>query len=218
MRILLLTDSLGCPRPGTDVSLIWTDKILCRWSSNVNVIYTYCKHGLSAKMIDVEYIQEIAPNIIIAEFGIVDACRRALKRWEMSIISHIPGIDKQVKKFCSKHHYNLSSKRNIHHCNLDEFQNIVRAISKIPQEFYFISIAPAGQEMREKAYNVDKDIVDYNNSVKMIDGVHWINPFEGIEASTFLLEDGHHLNAVGHSIVFDFINNILKEKIGVYHE
>ena len=78
MRILLITDSLGCPREEIAVYDTWTDRILSKWSSGKIHFYTLCKHGLAADDIDINYVKEISPDLIIMQIGIVDACPRAL--------------------------------------------------------------------------------------------------------------------------------------------
>ena len=78
MRILLITDSLGCPREEIAVYDTLTDRILSKCSSGKIHFYTLCKHGLAADDIDINYEKEISPDLIIMQIGIVDACPRAL--------------------------------------------------------------------------------------------------------------------------------------------
>lgn len=215
MRILLLTDSLGCPRPETSVSTTWTERILREWSSADNVFYTYCRHGLSANMIDLNYIREIEPSIIITQFGIVDACRRALKSREMSIASSIPGIGDKIKRYCSNHHYKLSARRNIHYCDLPHFARIVEEMTLISNvKVYFIKISQPGKNLIKKIYDVENDINSYNHEVEKIDNIILLDPYKDIQMDKILLNDGHHLTDFGHNLVFECINNQLKIIIG----
>ncbi len=212
MRILLLTDSLGCPRSDIHVSKTWTDEILRAWSSTNITIYTYCKHGLSANMIDMDYIKEIEPDIIIAQFGIVDACRRALKHREMVIASMIPGVGENIKRYCSDHHYALTSKRNIHYCYLTQFKQIVEDISR-KGRVYFIRICPPGKFLKERTYNVENDINIYNNEIKKIANIIYLDPYMDMKPEKYLLNDGHHLTEYGHELVFKCVCNRLSEII-----
>ena len=218
MRVLLLTDSLGCPRPGTNVAETWTDRILKRWESHENTFYTYCKHGLSARMIELEYIKELSPDIIIIQVGIVDACRRALRHQEVAIIARIPIVRDIIKSICHKYHFLLTRIRNIHHCRLDQFTKIIKEISNIPQNnrggVLFINIAPAGVGLTERVYRIQDDIDKYNNVVKSIDDIIMLNPYVNSIESEFLLDDGHHLNERGQNLVFSCVNNALVSMIG----
>ena len=112
MRIVIITDSLGCPREEINVNDTWTDKILKQWSGyQSNSFYTVCSRGLSSKDVSLEYIALLKPDLIICQIGIVDACRRALSRTEQAIISRIPGLGNIVKGFCSKHHLQITKMR-----------------------------------------------------------------------------------------------------------
>lgn len=75
-RILIVTDSLGCPREQIPSDVTWTERIISKYGSDV-LIYTYCVYGLRCVDIPFGYIQFLKPNIIIFQFGICDACRRA---------------------------------------------------------------------------------------------------------------------------------------------
>ena len=128
MRVLLLTDSLGCPREETCVSETWTDRIMTKWSGNGLVFYTYCIHGLSVSRIHLEYLREISPDVIIMQVGVVDACRRALGKYEFEVVSRIPVVSSIVKKICGKYHYFFTVVRNVHHCSQKKFFRILNQI------------------------------------------------------------------------------------------
>ncbi|SFB05580.1 hypothetical protein [Selenomonas ruminantium] len=95
MRVLLITDSLGCPRHEIDVKYTWTNKILSKYSNKVEV-YTYCYPGLSADDININYVKFLKPDLIVLQVGVADACRRALSRNELFVIRHIPIIKRLV--------------------------------------------------------------------------------------------------------------------------
>lgn len=145
MRVLLITDSLGCPREEIGVKDTWTDRILTKWSSKNVHFYTYCKHGLVSKDIDINYVKEIEPDLIIIQVGIVDACRRALSRRELAIISHIPIVRRIVNIFCNKYHYMITRVRNVHYCTVDKFEESIRNIYNASSaDFVFLSICSGG--------------------------------------------------------------------------
>lgn len=67
MRVLILTDSLGCPRSDVTVEKTWTDRVISQYKSDI--IYTYCRHGLSTKDLDFVWIEELELDIILCQFG-----------------------------------------------------------------------------------------------------------------------------------------------------
>lgn len=215
MRILLLTDSLGCPREETDVSDTWVDKILCKWSGKGVTFYTYCVHGLSASRIDVEYLREIQPDIIIMQIGIVDACRRALGKYEFEIVSRIPLVGNVVKKFCGKYHYLLSAVRNVHYCSRKKFY---KAVNQICEEsigkVFFLKIALPGSDLVKKTYNVEKDVCAYNSIAGTIPKLKVVDPYGSRNPNAFLLSDGHHLNPLGNELLYKTVDDIISLEVG----
>lgn len=136
MRILLLTDSLGCPRIEVPVEKTWTFKIMKEWCGK-SIFYTYCRHGLDSKdiYISINDIKELEPDIILCQVGIVDACRRALTKRERQIISIFPGVfQKAIRTYIEKNHFQMTKKRNIHYNSakkLKETLEMLSAIAKI---------------------------------------------------------------------------------------
>lgn len=214
-RILILTDSLGCPREETSVEKTWTDKILQKWTGSNMYFYTYCKHGLEARHIDFNYIKEIQPDLIIVQLGIVDACRRAFSRKFIFIVSHIPIISKLVNAFARRFHYFLTKIKNIHSTKPKDFRNRLMQLSNIAENVVFISIAPPGKSLKERVYKVKTDVIEYNNIIKDVATISkkkLLNPYQEIEKiDSILLNDGHHLNDIGISLVFNECDKFLTE-------
>ena len=215
MRILLITDSLGCPRKEIDVSDTWTDRLISKWSGNNRIIYTYCMRGLYASDINLVYVTDLSPDVIIIQIGIVDACRRALSKRELSIISHIPLVSKIINWYCNRHHYFLTSIRNIHYCAVSDFSRIIREIqSQTNAKIGFVAIAPPGKYLVDRVFGIKDDVIEYNNSIKSIEGITWIDPYKGIDdIDSIQLNDGHHLNQKGNEIAFLAIDKVLQRLI-----
>lgn len=215
MRILLLTDSLGCPRDEILVERTWTDRIIRKWGDRAT-IYTLCRHGLTTASIDKNWINEIKPDYIVTQVGIVDACRRALGRKGLYVFQRIPIVGKLVNSFCSKHHYSITKHRNVHYASSKQFYDFFNDISKIEKvKIMYIDIAPPGNTMKKKVYNVENDIELYNKKVRSIKNLYSINPYEIVERiDDILLQDGHHLNETGQDMVFDSVDRELVSMIG----
>lgn len=164
-RVLIITDSLGCPRKETRVFDTWTDRLMRTWNLPGILFYTKCMHGQQTRMLNLESISEIEPNIIIFQIGIVDACRRALTRLEMAVASRLPVVGPAINRFCKKHHYRLTKLRNIHTTSAERYYQILQTIIDAnPQAYmFFLQIAPAGNFLRQDIYNVDNDIIHYNS-------------------------------------------------------
>lgn len=216
MRVVLLTDSLGCPRENMKTEDIWTDKILSEFSLKGIVFYTCCYFGLSVKDIPKEYIGYLNPDLVICQVGIVDACRRALSEKEEKRFSAMPHVGKVIRSFCSRKHYFLTKIRNIHRTDEREFSkaldNLIRLVNG---KIVFIEIAPPGEYLTDKTYNVNSDVIRYNEiieSKRKTGRVDMVKPFSnyGTEnRQNYLLPDGHHLNTFGHNMVYANVSNYL---------
>lgn len=208
-RVLILADSLGCPREGTPVENTWVDRILQKYSDKF-IFYTYCEHGLSARNLKLNYIEEIKPEIIIVQIGIVDAVRRALPLNLLKVINAIKVLQNIIRCFVRKNHYFLTKTKEIHYCNLDEFKAKINTLVGLTKNSMFVTIAPPGKYMCDITYNVEADVAKYNEAIIDIANSNSqtvANPYADI--SDFLLEDGHHLNSVGVDAVYKSVDSYL---------
>lgn len=215
IRILIITDSLGCPREETHVENTWPDMILQKWSNGNVVIYTQCSRGLSAGGIDYDRAHWLMPDIIICQIGVVDCTRRIMTRTELAIISRIPGINKIVRSICSKHMYKLTHLRNKHYTSEKVFRQKMQSIINYNQcEVYFIEIAPASEYMKKKVYHFEDDVCRYNNVFKKLDYINGGGVIEAYknekDVEKLFLSDGHHLTSYGTNLVYRSVDRVIK--------
>ena len=221
IRILIVTDSLGCPRDETYVYDTWTEKVLKSFDYSKVIVYTYCKYGLSFKDIPIEYIKHLKPNIIIFQIGIVDAARRVVSRKLEEIISRIPVISRVARIVFSKYHYQLTRLYNCHYAYPDRIEKTIKNIIEIcSADLFFIQIAPASKTMCDKSYNLKYEIKRYNDILYKSETfynhrVKVINPYMNIvyDFDSIFIGDGHHLNKKGNSLVYKTVISKLEKFI-----
>jgi len=212
--MLIITDSLGCARPdvGIPIEKTWTSRIIQDFSS-IYDIFTIMQPGLTVNRLNPEFINEYDADVIICQVGIVDASRRALGGIEQKVFSKIPIIGRIVHLFVKNHHYFLTKIRNIHYADIDTYKNKIASIIRSSKhKTIFIAIAPPGEFLVRRTYNIEEDIRNYNNSVKMINNekLFYLNPYKnGVEG--VLLDDGHHLTAAGNDMVLSEVSRVLQE-------
>ena len=218
MRILIVTDSLGIPRENISIEDCWVDKLVS--DNNNNTFYTLMLPGLSLKKI-YEYrdiIMELyKPDIIIFQFGIVDACRRAPPDTIKIIISRIKILSMIFRPLISKFRFTLTRIFKFHRMAPKEFSKSLHELvsyGDLKAKIYFISIAPAGEFLAKKTYNIDNDIEHYNSILKKICDdarIFFVNPYRGHDKNEIVMkDDGHHLTQYGHMLVFNKIKSVLK--------
>lgn len=217
-RVLILTDSLGCPRNETTVEHTWTDKIL-KWGSRENYyFYTYCQHGLFFNNIPMQYILEIQPDIIIFQVGVVDACRRTMTKRAEKIFCRIPVIRKYIHLIRKKYHFFITKHINIHYSTLKDVEMICETlIEKTRADLCFIEIAPSSIIMNNSIYNFSEDVKAYNEIFyrlknNNIDRVSCLEPYKNINPDIIFLNDGHHLNDKGLDLVYSAVLQYLERE------
>lgn len=210
-RVVIVTDSLGCPRAETKVDETWVDKLLKTEDSGY-YFYTYCKHGAHSLSIPRNDVAELNPDIIIVQLGIVDACRRAMSEKTEKVIKKIPGLRGIVHQISKKYHFKITKLLNIHYASVVEYKKLFEFfLNNTNAELIVCLIAPPGGLLTKKTYNIDNDIKNYNNAVFCLNDnrIHIIDPYKNED--DFLLADGHHLNANGIALVYNAVSEELKK-------
>ena len=211
MRVLIITDSLGCPRVETDVTETWVDQILRNKKGSNFYFYTYCVHGLYFQLVPLNYVIELNPDLIIIQMGVVDACRRTISRNINRVISRIPVIRGLAHYIQHKFHYEITKRANIHSTFPEAVKKICEEIlTQVKSKIWFICIAPASGIMKKKVYNFEDDVRTYNGifqelAAKYVDRVQYINPYIGECPENLFLQDGHHLERRGIKCVYDAV-------------
>jgi len=213
MRILIIADSLGCPRKQTPLGKTWTYRLIQKYNSESIYFFTMMRHGLHSGMIDYNLIKDLRPDLVICQFGIVECVRRAFPIWYTEFIRNIRyvrGIHHLISK---KYHYLWTKVSNIHYVKIGAFKANVKHIldQAGDAKVFFIRIADPGEALTQIIYNCKNDVDRYNSVFKASDGIY-LDPYVGYEAKDYILdEDGHHLTFLGHDLVFSLIDNIIDE-------
>lgn len=214
-RVLILTDSLGCPRKETEVTKTWTDQVIRANSGKGYFFYTYCKRGLYANDIYCEYVECLKPDYIIVQVGVVDACRRVFTIFQEKVIRRIPIISKLLFGLSKKYYYYLTKRKSLHYTTPEDFSKIfTRLIENTKAKFCFLAIAPAGSRMKQIVFHFEEDVLAYNRILESLaetypDRVVFIDPYQVVKQDELFLNDGHHLTDVGLDLVFKAVNHYL---------
>ena len=223
-RILLITDSLGCPRAETPVENTWTEKILRYYTDDNDThitsdtgggyFYTYCEHGLSASWLKLDYIEEIKPDILIIQIGIVDACRRAFSRRFLRLIQITKILEKPINIIASRHHFLFTKLHNEHYCSIQLFKHRLESVAKAAKDVLFIPIAQPGKYLMDKTYNVVNDVNAYNEIIYEVADQYSCTVAEPYkDLADYLLDDGCHLNDKGILAVYETVLEYLDREL-----
>lgn len=221
MRIVIVGDSLSMPRVNVPINECWIHKFIVSFINNE--IYTILLPGLSIKRIyDFRYdiMRLYDPDLIIFQFGIVDASRRALPDRISRLMLLLKPISKLIRPILSKNHYKITRIFNFHRVHVDKFDFFLKEILLLKNrktKIIFIPIAQPGDFLVQTTFNINKDVQKYN-SVFMnssdSESIFLIDSYKSDDANMIVLkEDGHHLSPLGHELVFSSLKKIITNNI-----
>ncbi|MNT01712.1 hypothetical protein D3C72_1361900 [compost metagenome] len=150
--------------------------------------------------------------MVVVHAGIVDCAPRALKKWEIKILSSNSLLKKASSIFIKKYTFSLRKTRNITYTPLARFEKIAEDFSKrLQNKVHWIGIAPACSLYEEQVPNISSNIEKYNQSLQRIFGCNFIE-MSDLESSS-LMSDFHHLNKEGHKKVYDKLKKLIADLI-----
>jgi hypothetical protein len=205
-KILIITDSLGLPRLTPEkliASECWTHRI-SNEVGNADV-YLYSRGGLDSDTVVCDIKKNLGgytPDIIIIQIGIVDCAPRALTKNELTFIARIPFVNSLIHSIIKRFRKRIVVARRISYVPEDKF---ARNLERLKNYFsnasiYAVQIAPASEEYSVNSPGIKESVEKYNNIISNTFDV--IKPYNGNSPNAFLMSDQHHLNKLGHDLVF----------------
>lgn len=216
--ILIIGDSLALPRSNLPYKSTWI--YLLKSQFHQYDIVDKSDYGATSLLLNSpDRLEYYKPNIIIIQLGICDCAPRYFKKgtFEERIIRLMP--ENFRKKYISivKKTRSQSDKRA--YVGAETFEKnftdyIKRAIDLNIEKVLVVKIGKSGDAHIKANSNVQKSIDKYNmileNISKSFPKLELIDPIgEYFDVNKITLEDGYHLNELGHRVVFEYINRQL---------
>lgn len=204
---LIITDSVALPRKYNAGIVVWSETYIAKIKiayANFEVINVSIG-GASIKDLrnQLNYYKNLEPAIVLLQCGIVDAAPRAFGRIEMDIIKKLR-LFRLTKPFVAF----LRKYRAHHYASKKEFETLLLILKNglSPKQFFSLQILPSCEEYEKLLPGITKSIITYNAILKK--HTHLIElskiPREGI------LNDYHHMNAIGHQYVYEELQKELQ--------
>jgi lysophospholipase L1-like esterase len=159
---------------------------------------------------------------VIIHAGVIDCTPRCMKLWESELLNINNSVShfsrKYIKKFISRHHAFISSRRNITHTSESAFQKQFRCIVNLVKDFsqylLVVGILPPGKYLKKQCPGFMKKREIYNQILfkelsRIENSFFYLMDEIEQDIDEYLLEDGVHFNARGH----DYLYNTLKPDI-----
>lgn len=200
-RLLILTDSLGLPRPQPDV--VTGPET---WPQLLKKDFDVIQMSLGGATIEdifnqTHYYLPFEPDLVLLQAGIVDCAPRALSRLEAINLNHFWVTRGALSKIMPKYGGAIRKFRHKVYTPLPAFEGFVQKIIDrfAPVPVYWIGIAPALPTYEEKVPGITANIRLYNQKLATLFGTRFIDladlPASGIAS------DFHHLSVQGNQLL-----------------
>ncbi|PKP11838.1 MAG: hypothetical protein CVU09_03105 [Bacteroidetes bacterium HGW-Bacteroidetes-4] len=231
---MIITDSIGAPRNiGTKTYFTET------WPYLINKYFiekiNYSHFIFTQQALDSDLLIEnlkikldlYDKEYIFIQCGIVDCARRVLSKRIQTILSLIPGINHIVKFIAKKFHYQLTHLYNVNYVSEKRYmKNLSTFCQNFPNsKIFLIPILPAGEQMRNKSYNISYQIHIYNQLLaKLEQELPNVNYLKDVYDSLLnnediFLSDGYHINGSGHLKIYNSILRFIQNDFeGIFHQ
>ena len=222
-NLLILGDSLSCPRPWEGVGGFNTYAyILQRHLENriyvQNLAYSdRCTSDYLTESFVKTYIKSAHASYIVMQLGIVDCAPRLLTTFERAIgflarkLKITRNLFSMYVRWKSKHRLFFTKWFPLTRVDLAQYEKNVRNIIEVSSKnnsldtFYIINIAYPGEFLISRSYGILPNIVQYNQvldkissdslfNVKIIDLFSVTN----LNRTWVTREDGHHITSEAH--------------------
>jgi lysophospholipase L1-like esterase len=234
--VLIVGDSLACPRPWIGVDLLSTyGHILYRELGGRYFVANFAEGDNSTRRsirraFIRTYVEKSSATYAIIQLGIVDCAPRLLTDFERilgAIAARLRFLDPLFKLYVrskSKYRYRLTRMFPNMLIGIDEFETNYRAllleiITNNPvKKIFLISIACPGQMLREKSYGIDANIEQYNALLRTIcdetsNHLEYIDLYSATKENPAWIsaDDGHHIHREAHAWIANKISARIRE-------
>jgi len=202
MKVLVVTDSLGLPRPvpekvlphETWVSLLSKSCDVAQFSSGGATIA-----DLYAQL---EYMKMYNPDLAIIQSGIVDCAPRAFSRFENEFINKFRLTRSLSRRLLSRERIvKLRAKRKVTYTPLEAFASFVEKFSKAFPQVYWVEIAPSNPDYETRVPGITRNIGLYNDVLRKVSGSKTVSLADF--SSGDIMGDHIHLTVSGNRKLYE---------------
>lgn len=217
MKIIILGDSLALKRPweGIDEKDTYAYKL-----TNQGVIINKSRYANTTfkqlKRIKPD-VSEVKADIFVIQVGIVDCCPRIFTYRQQLFLSLLNIFFPKLVNFYtnkkSKNRYEKTRKRMIVYTTQNQYRNNIQKIIDAillynkPKKIFLVNIAYPSKSLKEKNYDVQNQIIQYNNILSGFQNelVSIIDIYSFTKNNSDSLLGDEHISTKGHDFIADTI-------------
>lgn len=216
IKCLCIGDSLALPRPGVLFSETWPYK--CQYTFSESIIFENRSQWAqtTSSLLLPNYLEFYQPEIVIIHLGIVDCAPR--KIFENYTLKHNALLLKKIFKnilwkiFKNKYKTFTIVKKEQYEYNIRNY--IERCKDNNVKKIILIPICPPAISFLKK--NPKTSVDEYNSILKQLSNEYvFVDYAQALpnNSDAFYLDDGYHINNIGHDKIFEAISPIVKSII-----
>ena len=172
-----------------------------------------------------EYVYPMVPDVTVLQLGIVDCFPRVLTNFERRVVHLASGISLTENladyyiNYLSRRRLEITKNRYIPYVSIKDFEANLKLIKSTimtincEHKFIIINIPCPGSNLTKRNFDVDGIVRKYNAVLDKVflSDAGFINLYDETKYnSNLLLEDGYHINSMGHKYIFNALKNILQ--------
>jgi len=210
MKVLIVTDSLGLPRPTperVEPEETWPELL----SQHFDVT-RFSSGGATIKDLfsQIEYMKMYNPDVVFIQSGIVDCAPRAFSKFENEFINKFRVTRYLSSKFLNKQRIiRLRKTRNTTYSTLAQFEEFIKRFNNSFPKVYWVEIVPANDAYEAVVPGIKRNVERFNKLIKDNAGGRWISTSDFSDSD--IMSDHIHLSKTGNYKLFKKVYDIAKK-------
>ena len=223
MKIIILGDSLALKRPWEGIDEIDTYAYKLTYHGIIINKSRYANTSFKQLKRIKPDISEVKADIFVIQLGIVDCCPRIFTYRQQLFLSLLNIFFPKLVTFYtnkkSKNRYEKTQKKMIVYTTQNQFRNnmqkIIDSILQYnkPKKIFLVNIAYPSKSLKEKNYNVQNQITQYNNILSEFQNelISIIDIYSFTKDNPDSLLGDEHISTIGHDFIADTIKGSLEK-------
>ncbi len=213
MKVLVITDSLGLPRPVPEV--VEPEETWVGLLSKKYDVVSYCSGGSTIKDLysQIAYFKMYRPEVVFIQSGIVDCAPRAFSQFENEFINKFSLTQRISRRFLTKDKIiNLRRKRNKTYTPIDEYEKYVANFNNAFPNVYWVEILSASDDYEKIVPGIQKNVQKYNRVLHEKSNGNVIST--GDFSADDIMNDNIHLTKSGNQKLFVKVSLQIEKLLG----
>ena len=222
-HIVFIGDSMALPKPEFSVDIEDTYPYLLMKKDASNLYFIRNRRKNSVKEQSKEFFIKndminFKPTYVIISHGIVDCAPRLFTKKQQKMLSWFNSRFRNlIIKNLAKHRFFITKNFPKVYVDIKSFERclrtIVNAAISINSTPILIGISRTSEVNIKKSYNINKNIMDYNDIIKKLSIEMNLSFVDAYNLKLELVDDGIHYTKESHQTIANVLNPLINKEI-----